>query len=1337
MKRFLFIVFLYGMVQGSGQTTSFYFEPLFFGHPLSEHTVLAIQEGKKGFVWLGTTEGLVRFDGYEYRYFQHQPGQLSGLPNNWVTEILLDDEGRLWLGTDGGGVSLFDPSQESFTTIAPGRITSAAYGSKGTLWFGTRGAGLLQIDTKTGKQSYWKQEPGKVHSLSSDHVWAVLEASNGFIWTGTDQGIDQLNPVTGILVNYAFHSGPVTHIYEDRNGTIWASTKERLHRFDPFANAFTIISFPANLNMSRTPAVSDIFEDRQGRFWLSFHSGPLALLDREANHFQRVKDKNGVSVLGIETIKEVRGELWFGTGGKGYLRFNPEAKVFRHLSIPSPTALATSDYQVRRLLLDHQHCVWGVGDRGLFKVDMEEMDVQQFLPPHRSGSMTDLIELPDRTLLVASGEGLFRFLPATEQLIPVSLPTPLSSPPKVLAPGLDRSVWLGTDEGLFEWIPHTGALLKFIPPAEWAEAFSKVELFTLLVDSNNRLWIGTNGDGLYRLDLSNRAFRAYRHQPENEKSLSNDFIQTIAEDHRGSIWISTREGGLNRLLPEKEELGFQRWTMQSAGLLSNYIYGTVEDLQGNIWMGTVGGVSSYHPSDGRLLHFDYQDGLNQHDLNGWGFIQHPSGILLMGGKNGIVLVDPGAIPDDPESLKVVITDILLFNQRINIGEKGELKEAAPYVESLELQSRQNHLSFTFSALQFSQPHIHFRYRLKGLEQDWIITDGSSRKAIYTNLRPGNYIFQVTAAPQGGDWSAEVTQIVFRIRSPWWYRWWGILIWCGLIIVLVGQLLLFHRRRMKVQAQAKQIRELDEVKSRFFFNISHEFRTPLTIVLGMAEQIAKTPGRWAQEGAEMILRNGRYLLNLVNHLLDLSKIDSGAMAIRYQQGNIIEFLQYILQSFESYAEQQGVRLHFLPVHDATIMDFDAEKILNIVSNLISNAIKFTPAGGAVYFEVGELIQKGKPFLQIQVRDTGIGIPREQLPNIFDRFFRANNQHPKILHAPGGTGIGLTLSKELVEMMDGRIEVASTEGKGSLFSVILPVFRTSAPADTPDTSVVAWRVDAFVALPKTNAEQAEGGEDSLPLALILEDNMDVRRYLIANLSDDFRLLFTSNGDRGLELAFEQIPDIVISDVVLYGKDGYEVCAALKNDERTSHVPVILLTSRADLESRLAGLEKGADAYLSKPFHPEELLLRMKKLLELRRELHKYYGAESEGGLPLSSTPSRESQFLQKVRKVVERHLDDFDFGVQEMAEELYLSPSQLNRKLSAVTGISPNRYIRSIRLAKACELLKASDLSITAIALNAGFQDPDYFSKVFHKELGCTPTQYRQKQAIPESKWFGNR
>jgi signal transduction histidine kinase/ligand-binding sensor domain-containing protein/DNA-binding response OmpR family regulator len=1328
MKRFLLIVFLFGWVQSRGQPTSFYFEPLFFGHPMSESTVLAIQEGKKGFMWLGTTQGLVRFDGYEYRYFQHQPDQTNGLSNNRISEILMDDDGRFWLGTDGGGVCLFDPEQERFSLIVPGRITSAAYGSKGKFWFGTRGEGLLQLDPESGEQMHWKHEPDKAYSLSSNHVWEVLEASNGFIWAGTDRGADQWNPVTGTFANYSFQSKPVKHIYEDRNGTIWTSTETGLHRFDSYSNTFETVSFPADFSKRQTSSISDIFEDSQGRFWLSFHHGPLALLNRETNRFQSVRDQHGLIITDVEVIKEFGGELWFGTIGKGYLRFDPKPRVFRYLKIPSNPAETGSGYQVRRLLLDQRHCVWGVGDRGLFRVDIEEMNIQRFLPPHRPGRMTDLIELSDNTLLLATSDGLMRFHPDTERFVRLSFPSLLASPPNVLAQSEDGSIWLGSDEGLFEWNPQTDRLLRFTPPTEWAEAFSKTELFALLVDSKNQLWIGTNGGGLFRIDLADRDFQVFQYQTGIKSSLSDNFIQSIAEDHTGSIWISTREGGVNRFLPEEEELGFQRWTVQDAGIASNHIYGTVEDLQGNIWMGTAAGLSCYHPSDRQIFHFDYQDGLTTHDLNGWGFVQHPSGILLMGGRNGIVLINPGAFHRDLRSAAVVITDIFLSDQQMNVSEKGGLPLAAPYVQTLELHGKQDHLAFSFSDLQFSYPRdILFQYRLKGWEQDWLTTDGSSRKAVYTDLRPGSYVFQVAAVHQDHEWPVNVAQIALRIRPPWWASWWAILIWSAIAVFLASLLLLFHRSRLKVQAQAEQIRELDAVKSRFFFNVSHEFRTPLTIVLGMAEQIAKTPGRWAQEGSEMILRNGRYLLNLVNHLLDLSKIDSGAMAIRYQQGNIVEYLRYILQSFESYAEQQDVRLHFLPVHDATIMDYDAEKMLNIVSNLISNAIKFTPAGGAVYFEVGERIQGGKPFLQIQVRDTGIGIPEEQLPNIFDRFFQADNHHSSMLHTPGGTGVGLTLSKELVEMMNGRIEVASTVGKGSLFSVFLPIVRSSEPADTPDASVVARRVGAFAALPKTQSEQAEGAEDSLPLALVLEDNMDVRRYLMANLSDDFRLLFASNGNRGLELAFEQIPDIVISDVILFGKNGYQVCAALKNDERTSHVPVILLTSRADLESRLAGLERGADAYLSKPFHPEELLLRMKKLLELRHELHKCYGAESEGALPLAPTQDQESQFLKKVRQVVERHLDDFDFGVKEMAEELHLSPSQLNRKLSAVTGISPNRYIRTIRLAKACELLKTPDLTITAIAMDTGFQDPDYFSKVFHKELGCTPTQYREKQA----------
>lgn len=532
----------------------------------------------------------------------------------------------------------------------------------------------------------------------------------------------------------------------------------------------------------------------------------------------------------------------------------------------------------------------------------------------------------------------------------------------------------------------------------------------------------------------------------------------------------------------------------------------------------------------------------------------------------------------------------------------------------------------------------------------------------------------------------------------------------------------HKQAAQTKKQLNQLQELDALKTRLYTNITHEFRTPLTIILGVTDRLTEEAEESVQNGLHMIQRNGHHLLNLINQMLELRKLESGKAPVRMQQGDMLAYLKYITESFDSYAASKDIRLHFLTEEEAILMDYDPEKVLNIVSNLLSNAIKFTNKGGDIYVSVA--VEQGSNLL-LKVKDTGIGIPPEKLTYIFDRFYQVDDSSTR---AGEGTGIGLALTKELIKILNGTINVKSELGKGTQFTIHLPISRDAAMEVSHQLQLVKDKVNAFAPPPVSSVSPTNESEMEAPLALIVEDNSDVRQYIASCLESEYRLAFAENGQLGIDIARELIPDLIVSDVMMPEKDGFEVCETLKTDPQTSHIPIILLTARADVESRLQGLQRGADAYLPKPFNKEELLIRMQKLLELRRQLQHYYWSLTANAQPaikekMSPEEEQEHQFVKQVREVIEAHITDPKFVVPDLCRAVGMSHSQLHRKLSALTGLSTNKLIRSIRLNTAKKLLKDPELTITAVAYDSGFSDPDYFHRVFKQAFGMTPGAFR--------------
>ncbi len=692
-----------------------------------------------------------------------------------------------------------------------------------------------------------------------------------------------------------------------------------------------------------------------------------------------------------------------------------------------------------------------------------------------------------------------------------------------------------------------------------------------------------------------------------------------------------------------------------------------------------------------------------------------------------------------------ITDILINNQSIAPGDNTTvLQNTIEQSKSITLTHLQDILTLEFSSLDLTaSAQNKYRYQLVGVDKDWV-ESGTRRTATYLHLPAGKYVFKVQGSNSQGIWSDKIAELQIAVLPPWWRSWWAYLFYILLLALGIRAYFTFSVNRAKLKSQlnfeqleAKRVKELDSVKTQLYTNITHEFRTPLTVILGMAQQVKSNPPLHLDNGLDMIIRNGQSLLNLVNEMLDLSKLETGKMTLQLVNGDIINFLRYIVESFHSLAESQKKQLHFLAQMDSLYMAYDPEKIRQIVANLLSNALKFTPEKGNIYITVSEnnlFTKDEKSALIIKVKDTGIGIPENQLEHIFERFYQLDNSHTRKTE---GTGIGLALTKELVKLMEGEISVKSPPtgaNRGTEFTVILPLVNVPAAENiiSPNIKKAASKQINTPSFKNLQTAEEKPAKEK-PLILLVEDNADVVAYT-ASCLPDYRLAVGQDGREGFEIASEIIPDLIITDVMMPFVDGFELCRQLRSDEHTSHIPIIMLTAKADIQSKMEGLEKGADAYLEKPFNREELLIRIKKLLELRKNLQQFYlkkaGLNNNEAVTETilyeeqiSENKIEDEFVKRVREAIEIHLADSGFTVEQLCKLVFMSHSQLHRKLDALTGCSPNKFIRIIRLNKARELLKNSANSIASIALDCGYNDPGYFSRVFKQEYGVTPQDWR--------------
>jgi len=1270
-------------------------------------------------------------------------GPADGLSYRWVYDVAQDSMGRLWAGTSDG-LNCYDGHR--FTVFR-----AEAHGT----------ASPISIN-----HHKW------VYCMGGNEVW--LTAMEGTHLRYLPQR-GQLQPFATTPQGPPADARPLMEV---QTGRWWALVRMKEGEPEWLGRVVSPGHFEPIVQLAEHVSIEKYVTPLQGngRFW-GYSDKSYFIFDAEV---RSVVKHDYSAIPGAQIVHpalpiDAQGRLWFPAPEGG----------FRYFQLPAATPVG----QWERFVLDNKGNFWiWSRDKRTYRYDPKKGTLEDFgVFDFWEYNLYNPFEDREGNIWLPHFYGLTQLVPQ-RRLFENYLNQPLNNLGVALGGTSLYDLWEGDDGGIYVNTLRHDATVRLMPGASKPESLPwrprpmdpaekttvEREAFRLRLDTIDRwsrmlwlfekenqvLWLGARqANNIHRIDLRSGEDRLF---DLSEAALSLKQLQFW----NGYLWVASTSG-LYRLDPQNGQC--RRFSTKD-GLPHNILYSILTDGP-YLWLGTHNGLCRFDARTGESKNYYTEDGLTHNEFNTCSALKTRSGKMYFGGLNGLSAFLPADIEQAElrDKPRLHLNHFAKFDgQRDTLAEQPNPDPNSP----IRLHPDDRSFVFDFSVNSFYNPAQNkYLYYLEGLEKPWS-NETHEGRAAYLYLPPGHYVLRVKAAGPFGNWAANEIALPVEMPYVWYLRWWA---WCAYALVLwFGGRWLYRLRltRHLEHREALRLRELDEFKSRLFTNITHEFRTPLTVILGVAEQTeqAAPEVQFADLGAAnrfaeglkkrlaLVRRNGRNLLDLVNQLLDLAKAESNQLKVSMVHGDLVRYVRYITESFHSVANYQNVLLRVESKVPELLMDYDPEKMRQILSNLLSNALKHTPSGGRVMV----FILHQSSYIVLKVEDTGSGIAPEDLPHIFDRFYQADDAAAKA----GGTGIGLALTKELVKLLGGSISVESEAGKGSVFTVKLPIRNEAVRANpdlgnsTPDPSPNG-RGDTTqrdVVLRSLASPPVGGGVGGgvagvgvdTPSLLIIEDNPDVVEYLRLCLSAPstgegrggaFHLDFAYNGRVGIEKALDTVPDLILSDVMMPEKDGFAVCDALKNDERTSHIPIILLTAKADVESRIAGLRRGADAYLAKPFHPEELLATLQNLLALRQKLQAKYAAtvfqtplnQSLNGqdAPLYSTPAAvqndrtdiEEQFLQNLREAVEARLDEADVSFPEVCRAVGMGKSNLYAKLTALTGMSFNVYVRNLRLYRAKHLLQTTDLNVSEIAYQVGFKDPKYFSRAFAEEFGVPPSEAR--------------
>lgn len=1310
---------------------------------LSHSTIFAIQQDKEANMWFATYDGLNKYDGYQFTIYRHQYNNPHSIASDITRCISVDEADRIWIGTREG-LSLYHHRKDNFSNYVYRKNgTNAAVSSiipikEEWLMVATADDVLLfdiknerfRTDTLTmlhnlhpstlvrqGDCVYISAEEGIYsYTLSQGSLEKLVSLPAGLqihtmlcqkfnrLWLATEgEGLYLLDLKTKALKNYRYQDGKsglnsnyVRSLALDTENRLWVGTYGGLNIYREGNDTFLSIKSSESQEGSLSQnSVRSIFRDAQGGMWLGTYWGGVNYYHPLCNRFLRIRHRpfqNSLSDNVVSCIVEDKKQnLWIGTSDGGLNLYDKKSGKYHNYLFNNDIHYVPFK-DIKTVYVDEEHHMVYVG-------------------AHAGGMMV----LDTRT-----GKTLYYNRENSD--LPSNHVYSIISDPQ-------GGLWIAT----LEYLLHFDAVRQHFTPVKkiTKEGHQPDTYYRLLFrDSKKRIWVGAER-GLFVFNQQEADLQPCK-DFNLPTALRQSFVNCIYETSSGQLWIGTRNGLF--ALKEKENQVEQYTTTH--GLPSNVIYGILEDAYGRLWISTNQGLSCMNPGQVKFRNFTILDGLQSNQFNAGSYCRKEDGYMLFGGINGITSFRPETLINNPYTPQPVINRLFVHNREVKPDdETGILQDNIAYVNHITLSSSQNSFALSFVVSNYiAGKHNTFAYKLEGYNKEWYRQNDISHVS-YSNLPAGEYTFCLKAANNDGVWNEEVTRLHIRILPVWYRTWWAILLFVLLAALLLSGILRFFwmRKIMKDEIRMERLdkekqEEISQMRIRFYVNISHELRTPLTLIVApLQELLNRVSSYWEREQLLYVQRNTNRLLHLVNQLMDFRRAELGIFELRAVYSNANKQVMSCFKNYESLSRRKEIEYNFFTeLQDKQVL-FDENYLDLIVNNLLSNAFKYTPNGGRITVK---LYLKEKQ-LVLQVTDTGIGIPPEKQDRIFERFYQMENGHE-------GSGIGLSLVQRLVELHHGRVTLESEVGKGTTFTICLPQEESAYKPeellgnseDTGERRVYSTNAkDIYIGEEEQMEEeqQKESTEDNAKRGtlLIVEDNQELRQYLVGGLSPLFNLLEAENGQVALDILKEHEVDLIITDVLMPVMDGVKLCKQVKQNLRTCHIPVYMLSAKVDIKQQLKGLQVGADDYIAKPFSLEVLKAKVMNMMRTRYRIFEYYANMKEIEPEKLTNNTFDEELLRKAIAVVERNMDNVEFSTEQFAREMNMSRSNLHLKLKAITGKSAIDFIHKIRFNRACQLLKEGKYSVSEISFMVGYNTPSYFAARFKKYVGCLPTEYGKK------------
>ncbi len=1317
----------------------------------------ALYQDPTGLLWMSNWSGIDRWDGNRMVNYSYNPFDSLGWPSRYVGRwITRDDQNNLWC-MDYGLVK-FDLEKERFQKIhlrydsSELTIRYLKYDPEGYLWLVCK-EGIFQYKHKEDflKKISLSGSNGQEKENYRPRMVNILGDSTGRVWMSDNHlGLFYFEAKEDVFIKQSLNlpafvdeNMNMVRMKKDPLGNFWLfGNKAELARFNPYTREFEWAGLPV-YDSGAPSTEGGMAIDDQGKIWFGVDRG-LMLYNPFINTLTCM-DTSYASVRIYDMISDQHGNILIGTY-EGVKIIDSHDVAIRTIHLTKELSSEGTNW-ITSVARDGQTLWMGTFKTGIIRYNLETDQFVRFHADNRSGGFDHpyvcktLRDRTGRIWFTAGWTGsLYRVAPDDSSF-------------EHFHPGSSHII-TQCDEGFF-WIIDPERIVKFDPvtldtiqihfkqplPIEYVR--SHFEFIAFIRDKQGIFWFGQQDGGLYRIDPESRDWKHYNYNKDNPEGLPDQHVRSIFCDSRGTIWVSTWNG-LSKIILQAEKdtvLSFDNHLIHNPEL--DHTLKITEDIQGNIYVGTLSGLMVIRP-DGTIDKYTHKDRLPRDPSAIWMLEKdHENGAIYLG-RSDIAIIPSGFLASEKSTAPTLFTGFMIGGEKVNPGEDSPLRSSILTADHINLRHDQNFFRIDFATPYFSHPERNrYRYILKGIDPDTVYS-GNQSFAEYTNLAPGKYTFWVTGAIHREPWNPDGRSIEIIIHPPW-YRsqaaMSGYLV--SLLFLLIGYVRirteklrkekiilenLVAERTVEIRHSNEKIVEMERMKTRFFTDISHEIRTPLSLISGPLDNLLKEHQQSEKSSVwlAMIQRNGQRLLQLVNQLLDISRLDSGHVKLVLEKSDVIKHIRVLANEYHSYAEKNHIcYLIDIPEGEQKYWN-DRDKVNKIVTNLLSNAFKFTPEFGTVTCRVKILSESeatDEQHLRIIVADTGRGIHPEEHNKIFDRFYRGEGEHSDMA---GGTGIGLSLTRDMTTLLHGEIRVKSMVGTGTIFMLTIPLGKAHLEEkeyilrEPEEQALLNTEFDHEAK--ETSAEENFAREEKL--ILIVEDNDELRNYIMENLESSYRTMEAADGLKGWNTATSAIPDLIISDVMMPGMDGNTLCTKLKNDERTSHIPVIILTARASTYDKIEGLECGADDYIFKPFSMKEIEARISNLLEQRERLSKKYAGYIGLDWKEITVTTPDELFLKKATSTIGEHLHDFKFDVGVLQDMMAMSGSTLYKKLKALTGESPNSLMRIMRLKRAASLLEKNETSITGILMSVGFSNPSYFTRCFKAYFGVTPREYQR-------------